>query len=62
MLQEKEKSMQEKLKKSDEEYTKKLQDIENQKYNLKLKEMEILRHDQMLVLLILVQFHLYSDI
>lgn len=53
MIQEKEKSMQEKLNKSEEEYKKKLQDIENQKSELRLKEMDILRHEKMLVLLIL---------
>jgi len=53
MIQEKEKSMQEKLNKSEEEYNKKLQDIENQKYELRLKEMSILSHEKMLVLLIL---------
>jgi len=45
--------MQEKLNKSEEEYKKKLQDIENQKYELRLKEMEILRHEKLLVLLII---------
>lgn len=46
--------MQEKLKKSEEEYKKNLQYIENQKYELRLKEMDILRHEKMLVLLILM--------
>lgn len=58
MVQEKEKSMQEKLNKSEEEYNKKLQDIENQKYELKLKEMNILSHEKMLVLLILAPIKL----
>jgi len=52
MAQEKEKFVQEKLNKSEEEHKKKLQDIENQKYELRLKEMDILRHEKMLVLLI----------
>jgi len=46
--------MQEKLEKSEEEYKKNLQYIENQKYELRLKEMDILRHEKMLVLLILM--------
>lgn len=46
--------MQEKLEKSEEEYKKNLQHIENQKYELRLKEMDILRHEKMLVLLILI--------
>ncbi|KAF0758267.1 Uncharacterized protein FWK35_00012470 [Aphis craccivora] len=48
VFEEKEKSMQEKLEKSEEEYKKNLQYIENQKYELRLKEMDILRHEKML--------------
>ncbi|XP_025197334.1 uncharacterized protein LOC112596071 [Melanaphis sacchari] len=48
VFEEKEKSMQEKLRKSEEEYNKNLQFIENQKYELRLKEMEILKHEKML--------------
>lgn len=42
--------MQEKLDKSEKEYNKKIQDLKNQKYELRIKEMEILRHEKMLVL------------
>ncbi|XP_026807049.1 uncharacterized protein PFB0145c-like isoform X2 [Rhopalosiphum maidis] len=48
VFEEKEKSIQEKLNKSEEEYNKNLQYIENQKYELRLKEMDILRHEKML--------------
>lgn len=41
--------MLEKLHQSEDEYNKKLQDIENQKYKLHLKEMELLKREKMLV-------------
>lgn len=41
--------MQEKLHQSEDEYNKKLQDIENQKYKLHLKEMEILKRENVYV-------------
>lgn len=40
---------------AEKENNKKLQDIENQKYALSLKEMEILKREKMLVLLLIIQ-------
>lgn len=42
--------MQEKLDKAEKEYNEKLQDVKNQKYQLRIKETEVLRHEKMLVL------------